>query len=80
MVKVDKQELKHMEAFLEQQKGILEEQVSEHETMDIESEEFGIIKGWLEATNHYLYMIQRAKKDPYFSLVYGNLRPLNERD
>ena len=41
MVKVDKQELKHMEAYLEQQKVILEEQVSEHETMDIESEEFG---------------------------------------
>ncbi len=61
MVKVDKQELKHMEAFLEQQKVILEEQVSEHETMDIESEEFGIIKGWLEATNHYLYMKQLLK-------------------
>ena len=80
MYKIDKQELKHMEAYLEQQKVILEEQVSEHETMDIESEEFGIIKGWLEATDHYLYMIQRVKKDPYFSLVYGNLRPLKERD
>ena len=62
MYKIDKQELKHMEAYLEQQKVILEEQVSEHETMDIESEEFGIIKGWLEATNHHLYVIQRAKK------------------
>ena len=79
MYKIDKQELKHMEAYLEQQKVILEEQVSEHETMDIESEEFGIIKGWLEATNHHLYMIQRARKDPYFSLVHGNLRPLDER-
>ena len=79
MVKVDKQELKHMEAHLEQQKVILEEQVSEYEKKDMESEEFGIAKGWLEATEHYLYLIQSAKKDPYFSLVHGNLRPLNER-
>ena len=80
MYKIDKQELKHMEAYLEQQKVILEEQVAEHETMDMESEDFGITKGWLEATNHHLHMIQRAKKDPYFSLVHGDLRPLNERD
>ena len=79
MVKVDKQELKHMEAHLEQQKVILEEQVAEYKTMDMESEEFGSTKGWLEATDHYLYLIQRAKKDPYFSLVHGNLRPLDER-
>ena len=59
MVKVDKQELKHMEAYLEQQKVILEEQVAEHETMDMESEEFGNTKGWLESTDHYLEMIEK---------------------
>ena len=79
MVKVDKQELKHMEAYLEQQKVILEEQVAEHETMDMESEDFGITKGWLEATDHYLEMIVRSKKNPYFSLVHGDLTPLDKR-
>ena len=53
--------------------------MAEHETMDMESEDFGITKGWLEATDHYLEMIARSKKNPYFSLVHGDLTPLDKR-